>query len=86
MRETEIELIAERVSDVTVTKTFKALGLDINDSEDIRHFQANMAWVFRFRRLSERIGTTVIVTVFTVLTGGILKLAYEALKSKTGGS
>jgi hypothetical protein len=78
--------IAEQVADATVRKTFAALGIDITEADEIRHFQANMAWVFRFRRLSEKVGAAVIITLVTLITGGVASLVWDSLKNAKGGS
>ena len=80
----ELKKVAEEVSEVTVKKTFTALGIDVTDADEIRHFQANMAWVFRFRRLSEKVGATVLLTLVTLVTGGVAKLIWDSLKAKGG--
>ena len=80
----EQQAIANEAAAQAVRAAFKALGVDITQADEIRHFQANMAWVFRFRRLSEKVGTAVIVTVFTLITGGFLKLAWDAITKKGG--
>ena len=85
----ELTKIAEQVAEAATRKalkeTFTVLGIDIGDADEIRHFQANMAWVFRFRRLSEKVGTTVILTLVTLTTGGIAKLIWDAMKTTKGG-
>ena len=67
-----------------VTDAFAKIGVDINDKDEIRHFQANMMFVFRFRRLSEKVGATIILTAVTLITGGIVKLIWDGVK-KGGG-
>lgn len=65
---------------------FTALGIDTEDADEISHFQANMAWVFQFRHLSEKVGTTVILRLITLTTGGIAKLVWDAMKSTKVGN
>lgn len=72
--------LAKEVADEAVRQTFARLGIDIDEADEIRHFQANMAWVFRFRRLSEKVGATIILTIVTVLTGGVLTLIWNSIK------
>ena len=59
----------------------RSLGIDPTDADEVRHFQANMAWVFRFRRMSERVGITIIVTVVGIVTGGIVGLVWNGIRS-----
>lgn len=61
--------IAKEAAAEAVHETFAALGIDISEADEIRHFQANMAWVFRFRRLSERVGSSLILAIVTTITG-----------------
>lgn len=77
--------LAEEVAEETVRRTFAMLGIDIHDADEVRHFQANMQWVFRFRRLSEKVGATIILTVVTALTGGVLTLIWDAITTAKGG-
>ncbi|MCP4536926.1 MAG: hypothetical protein GY832_07245 [Chloroflexi bacterium] len=79
-----VHQIADEAAAAAVKRTFTALGIDIEDSDEIRHFQANRTWVRRFRRLSENVGTAVILTLVTLLTGGIAKLVWDSLKAKGG--
>lgn len=76
--------MAEEVAEETVRRTFTMLGIDVHDADEVRHFQANMQWVFRFRRLSEKVGATIILTVVTVATGGLLTLIWDGIKAKGG--
>ncbi|MBI2240306.1 MAG: hypothetical protein HYU59_05820 [Magnetospirillum gryphiswaldense] len=77
--------LAKEVADEVVSQVFTRLGIDINDADEIRHFQANMQWVFRFRRLSEKVGATIILTIVTALTGGVLTLVWDAITTAKGG-
>lgn len=80
----DIHQIADEAAGAAVKRTFTALGIDIEDADEIRHFQANMAWVWRFRRLSEKVGTAVILTIVTLFSGGIVKLIWDAIRAKGG--
>lgn len=75
----------EEVVGATVKRIFTGLGVDIDNADEIRHFQANMAFLFRWRRISEKVGMAIIVTIFTLLTGGLLKLVWDVVKSKGTG-
>ncbi len=76
--------LAEEVAEATLQRAFTMLGIDIRDPDEVRHFQANMQWVFRFRRLSERVGSAIILTVVTAATGGILTLVWDSISKKGG--
>jgi len=77
--------LAREAAQEALNQMFVRLGIDINDPDEIRHFQANMAWVCRFRRLSEKVGTTIIVTIVTALTGGVLTLIWSAITGNKAG-
>ena len=64
----EIHAIAKDAAVEGSKEVLKILGIDIESAEEIRHFQANMQWAFRFRRLSEKVGGTIIITI----TAGVL--------------
>ena len=64
-------------------EALRALGVDIDDADEIRHFQANQAFVFRYRRMAEHIGTAIICAIVTIITGGLLSLIWAGIKSGT---
>lgn len=74
--------IAREAATEAVQETFKALGIDIEEADEIRHFQANMAWVFRFRRLSERVGSSLILAIVTTITGLCITWLWDRLPHK----
>lgn len=77
----DLRLLAHSTATEAVRETFAVLGIDIENAADMRQFQANMAWVQRFRRLSEKVGSAVIVTVVTILTGGAVHVLISHLRS-----
>jgi len=67
--------LKEVVRDAThqaVNETFKVLGINPNDFDHASEFRQNQAWVSKYRRTSEKIGSTIIVGITTILTGGVL--------------
>lgn len=74
--------MAAEVARSTVREVFAVLGIDVANPEDIRHFQANMAYLWRLRKLSEKIGMTIILTAAALITGGVVTVLWEALRSK----
>jgi hypothetical protein len=74
--------MAAEVARSTVREVFAVLGIDAANPEDIRHFQANMAYLWRLRKLSEKIGMTIILTAAALITGGVITVLWEALKTK----
>ena len=64
--------VAKEASKTTIEETFKLLGIDVTNFDEIRRFNENMNWVAKYRKVSESIGSKIIVTVTTVVTGGLL--------------
>lgn len=85
IEKSQLEEIAAEAAKKAVQDTFAKFGIDINSVEEIRHFQANMGFIFRFRKLSEKVGATIILTIATICTGGILALFWDTIMGKNNG-
>ena len=83
--EAEMKLIATTASKETVVQVFTMLGVDINDAASIRSFQANMVTIYKFRKMSEKVGMVMILTFVTLITGGFAKIIWDAVRNKAGG-
>ena len=81
----EVEDIAARAAKTAVEGVLETLGIDVTDAGEIRHFQANMMHLTRWRRMSQKVGMAVILTVVALATGGVVKVFWEGVKTKTGG-
>ncbi len=77
-------MAASAVAKEAVRETFVALGIDIGDPDDLRHFRANMAFLWRLRKTSEKVGLTIILTIVTVVTGGALAVIWDAIRNGKG--
>lgn len=75
----KLEHITKRQDD-----TFKLLSVDPDSISEIRTFQANMAFLHKFRSLSEKVGATMILTIVIGATGGIATLVWNTIKSGGG--
>lgn len=67
--------LREVVRDAThqaVSETFEILGINPHNFDHAQEFRQNQMWVSRYRRTAEKIGSTIIVGVTTILTGGVL--------------
>lgn len=64
--------IAKETAHETVKQTFALMGVDVHDFNSMERFRDDLDWVRRYRRLSESVGSKVIITFTTVLTGGFL--------------
>lgn len=85
MRPEEAQKIATEAARLaaheTVAELFRHFDVDITDSDSVKAFRENIAWAGRYRKLSEQIGSRVIITVFTIFTGGVLALIWNSLKN-----
>ncbi|MCK5013224.1 MAG: hypothetical protein KAS66_05350 [Candidatus Omnitrophica bacterium] len=74
----------EAIARAHVQEEFRMLGVDASTADGVKEFQANMATLDRLRRVSEKIGLTIILTFFTVLTGGIISLIWQSIGGGKG--
>lgn len=74
----------EAIARAHTQEEFRILGVDASTVEGVRAFQANMATLYRLRKVSEKIGLAIILTFFTILTGGIISLAWQSIKGVKG--
>jgi len=79
-----IHEVAKEAATRAVDEAWGRLGINPYDADEIRHFQANMQWVYRFRHLSEKVGATIILTLVTLLTGAIATVVWDAFRVKGG--
>lgn len=68
----EIALVVKGATEASIKETFKLLGVDIDNFEHINEFQENNRWVKKYRQTSEAVGSRVMVTITTILTGGVI--------------
>ena len=81
----QVEAISAIAAKHAVEELMKTIGIDVTQTEEIRHFQANMMFLMRLRRISEKLGLTIILTAGAIITGGVITLIWDVVKSKTGG-
>lgn len=65
----------------TVEETFTRLGFDI---EHPLETQEDLAWMRRYRKMCERVGNRVVLTVVTLFTGGIVAALWAYMKGSGG--
>lgn len=70
--ETRIREVVQKSTHQAVRETFKLLGMDPHDLDHAKEFRQNQAWVSKYRRTAEKIGSTIIIGTTTILTGGVL--------------
>jgi|DEB0MinimDraft_3_1074331.scaffolds.fasta_scaffold22096_2 hypothetical protein len=64
----DIHKLAKDVARETVRDTFMVLGIDINNHDEVRSFQANQMWTYNTRKLSGKVKAFFVI----VIIGGIL--------------
>ena len=72
---------AQQAAHRTVAELFEHFDVDISNPESLREFRENINWAGRYRKLSEQVGSRMIITVMTIFTGGVLALIWNSIKS-----
>jgi len=70
--ELRLRSIIQETTHQAVRETFEVLGVDPHDFDHVREFRQNQVWVSKYRRTAEKIGSTIIVGVTTIITGGLI--------------
>lgn len=82
--ETEMKQVAREAADEAVSSTFRALGVDLNDQQQVNEFRSDLIWARRNRRLHEQVGGRALLTIVSILTGAFLLAGWELVRSKLG--
>jgi hypothetical protein len=70
--ELRIRQVVREATHQAVSETFVGLGIDPADIDHVRQFRQNQEWVTKYRKTAERVGSGVIVSITTILTGGVM--------------
>ena len=68
-----------------ISETFKVMGIDVNDFDHINDFRENQSWVKKYRRACETIGSRILITITTVVTGGIIAAIWAYIQTRGNG-
>lgn len=79
----EISQLVKVATEEAIAKTFKIMGIDVNDFDHINNFRENQSWVERYRKVSETVGSRIIVTITTIMTGSIIAAIWAYVQSNT---
>lgn len=79
----EITRLIKVSTEEAITETFRVMGIDVNDFDHIKEFRDNHDWVKKYRRTSEMVGSRIIVTITTIITGGIIATLWAFIQSRT---
>jgi len=71
---------AQLAAHQTVAELFQHFDVDITDVESVKEFRETINWAGKYRKLSEQVGSRVIITVFTIFTGGVLAVLWNSIK------
>jgi len=82
MNTDEVKELAHEVSRETIGEVFKLLGVDIHDVESVNKFRGDLIWIRRYRKASETVGSRVLVTVTTILTGGVVAAIWSYIQTR----
>lgn len=80
----EVESISAIAAKHAVQELMKTMNIDVTNIEEVRHFQANMMFIWRLRKISEKLGLTIILTAGAIITGGVFTIIWDAVKIKSG--
>jgi len=80
--EEQIKGIVRESTHQAVVETFQELGIDPKDRNSTEEFVQNMRWVTTYRKTSEKIGSTIIVGITTIVTGGIMAAIWAYVTKK----
>lgn len=68
----EIRILVRMSTEQAINDTFHAMGINTADFDHLEEFRDNYRWVSKYRRTAEKIGSTTLISITTILTGGVL--------------
>jgi hypothetical protein len=84
--ELELQQVARMSAQSAVHETFRHLGVDLNDQQQVNEFRADLVWSRRNRKMSEQVGGRALLTIVSIATGAFLMAGWELLKHRLGGN
>lgn len=78
----ELRALIKVATEEAINETFKVMGIDVNDFEYINDFRENHSWVKKYRSMAEKVGSVIIVTLTTALTGGVIAAVWAYIQSR----
>jgi hypothetical protein len=80
------EDIARRAADQAIDRVFKLLfGVDLEEQAQINDFRADLEHMRRMRKLSERVGFTIVAVVVGTVVTGFITLIVQGFTKIFGG-
>jgi len=74
-----VQEVAEEAAHKAVEETLEKLGIDPDEHKEV---QKDMIWMRKYREMSEKIGSRVLLTAFTLLTVGIAGAVWSQVSGK----
>jgi len=68
--------IAEEAAHKAVEETLEKLGIDPDEYKEV---QKDMIWMRKWREMSEKVGSRVLLTVATLLTAGVITIIWAQI-------
>lgn len=82
LEQEQISKLVKVATGEAITETFKVMGIDVNDFDHINDFRENQSWVKKYRKASETIGSRILITITTVVTGGIIAAVWAYIQTR----
>ncbi len=74
-----IKAVAHEAAHEAVAETLEKLGVDLDNHLEM---QEDFAWMRRWRKLSEKVGSRVLLTLLTLGTVGLAGLVWSQISGK----
>lgn len=80
-----VEQSSQRAAEKTIAEFWGAMGYDVGKVEDRNELRSTLLWAQRYKKLSTAIGSRILITVITVLSGGFIFSFWSGFKMKLFG-
>lgn len=76
----EAHKIATDAAAQAIRQILREMGVDVGDFKALEKFRDDIKWVSRYRKISEDVGSRLIITLTVIVTGGILVAIWEYVR------
>lgn len=77
LTEIQVEIVVEKA----VKKTLRSLGVDLEDVDDLREFQADFLFMRKQRKSADKLAEWLKHSAVVVLVGGALAMLWHGLRA-----
>jgi len=74
----ELESLAKKAAEEAVDEVLKKLGFD---TDNVKELQTDFITLRKWRKLSEKSVTILIITLITMITAGIARVVWDAIRT-----